>query len=260
MRRAFRILLRILLGLAVVLVLAVGGILLALRVPSVQTRVAHEVADVLTRKLGQAVTIGSVDVRPFSHVLLEGVRVLDRRGGELFGVGRVDADIKLFSVFDPRHLHVGTLTLMEPHFALRDVAGQPDSTTLDQFLSALKRLSGPPDTTKASQPFDFQLHDVAIRNGRFVLERPDEPRAPTYGRSVDYAHMRVDSIYADISALNWKTDTLRARVARPARPGSALEHAFARADGGYSVQCALLGIWRTDPAGGAERAAQIPAL
>ncbi|GAB3636985.1 hypothetical protein GCM10027422_25750 [Hymenobacter arcticus] len=200
------------LGLAVVLVLAVGGILLALRVPSVQTRVARQVAQVLSQKLGQSVTIGSVDVRPFSHVLLEGVRVLDRRGGELIAVGRADADIQLFSVFDPRHLHVGTLTLTEPHFALRDVAGQPDSTTLDQLLRAIKRLSGPPDTT-TSKPFDFQLHDVAIRNGQFTLERPDRPREKYYGKAVDYAHMQVDSIYADISALNWKTDTLRARVA-----------------------------------------------
>lgn len=165
MRRFLRILLRILLGLAIVLVLVVGGVLLALRVPSVQTRVAQQVASVLSGKLGQSVTIGSVDIRPFSHVLLEGVRVLDRRGSELFDVGKVDADIKLFSVFDPRHLHVGTLTLTEPRFVLRDVAGQPDSTTLDQFLSAIKRLSGPPDTTTTSKPFDFQLHDIAIRNG-----------------------------------------------------------------------------------------------
>jgi len=201
-----------LLGLAVVLVLAVGGLLLALRVPSVQTRVAQKVASVLSGKLGQSVTIGSVDIRPFSHVLLEGVRVLDRRGGELFGVGRADADIQLFSVFDPSHLHVGTLTLTEPRFVLRDVAGQPDSTTLDQFLSAIKRLSGPPDTT-TSKPFDFQLHDVAIRNGHFAIERPDRPREKYYGRSIDYNHLVADSIYADISNLNWKTDTLRARVA-----------------------------------------------
>ncbi len=213
MRRAFRILLRILLGLVIILVLVVGGILLALRVPSVQTRVAHEVADVLTRKLGQSVTIGSVDVRPFSHVLLEGVRVLDRRGGELFGVGRADADIKLFSVFDPRHLHVGTLTLTEPRFVLRTVAGQPDSTTLDQFLAALKRLSGPPDTTKTtSQLFDFQLQDVAIRNGRFVRDLVDEPRKPHYGRSVDYGHMLVDSIYANFSNLTTHGDTTGVQV------------------------------------------------
>lgn len=213
MRRFFRILLRILLGLAIVLVLVVGGVLLALRVPSVQTRVAQQIASVLSGKLGQSVTIGSVDIRPFSHVLLEGVQVLDRRGSELFGVGKVDADIRLFSVFDPRHLHVGTLTLTEPRFVLRDVAGQPDSTTLDQFLAAIKRLSGPPDTTTTSKPFDFQLHDIAIRNGHFALERPDRPREPYYGSSIDYNHLVADSIYADISNLNWKTDTLRARVA-----------------------------------------------
>jgi len=213
-RRAFRLLLSILLwGLGVAVVLVVGA-LLALRVPSVQTRVAREVAAMLTQKLGQPVTIGSVDIRPFSHVLLEGVNVLDRRGLELFGVGRVDADIQLFSVFDPSHLHVGTLTLEKPRFALRDVPGRPDSTTLDQFLGALKRLTGPPDTTKTdSKPFDFQLHDIAIRNGQFVLERPDEPRIPEYGKSIDYAHLQADSIYADISNLNWKTDTLQARVA-----------------------------------------------
>ncbi|RYY10929.1 MAG: hypothetical protein EOO36_19800, partial [Cytophagaceae bacterium] len=214
MRRAFRILLKTLLGLVVVLLLATGGALLALRVPSVQTRLAQKAAAVLTAKLGQVVEVAGIDVRPFSHVLLDGVRVRDRRGGELFSIGRADADIQLFSVFNPRHLHVGTLTLTEPRFALRDVAGQPDSTTLDQFLSAIRRLSGPPDTTKkASQPFDFQLHDIAIRNGHFELERPDRPRDPAYGRSIDYAHMQVDSIYADISALNFRSDTLQARVA-----------------------------------------------
>jgi hypothetical protein len=213
-RRAFRILFKTLLGLLVLVLLLVGGALLALRVPSVQTSLVQKAAAVLTEKLGQRVEIAGLDIRPFSHVLLEGVRVRDRRGGELFSIGRADADIQLFSVFDPSHLHVGTLTLDEPRFALRDVAGQPDSTTLDQFLSAIRRLAGPPDSTKKdSKPFDFQLHDIAIRNGHFELERPDRARDPAYGRSIDYAHMQVDSVYADISALNFTTDTLRARVA-----------------------------------------------
>jgi hypothetical protein len=213
-RRAFRILFKTLLGLLVLVLLLVGGALLALRVPSVQTSLVQKAAAVLTEKLGQKVEIAGLDIRPFSHVLLSGVRVHDRRGGELFSIGRADADIQLFSVFDPSHLHVGTLTLDEPRFALRDVAGQPDSTTLDQFLSAIRRLAGPPDSTKKdSKPFDFQLHDIAIRNGHFELERPDRARDPAYGRSIDYAHMQVDSIYADISALNFRTDTLRARVA-----------------------------------------------
>ena len=200
-RRAVVVLLKVLLGLALVLVLVVVGALVALRMPSVQTRVAHRITEVLTRRLGQEVTIERVDVRPFSSVLLEGVRVRDRRGGELFSVGQAVADITLFSVFSPRHLHVGQLTLNEPHFELRNLAGEPDSTTLDQFIGAIKRLVGPSTDTTKSAPFDFKVERVALRNGQFLIERADQPRAKTYGRSVDYRHMRVDSIYADISNL-----------------------------------------------------------
>ena len=211
MRRFFAILLKVLLGLGLLLVLAVVGVLLALRVPSVQTRLAHEAATFLTTKLGQTVTIGSVDVRPFSSVLLQGVRVQDRRGGELLSVGRADADISLFSVFDPRHLHVSMLTLNEPRFELRNLAGQPDSTTLDQFISAIKRMVGPSTDTTKSAPFDFKVDKVALRNGHFGIERGDAPRAKTYGQSIDYDHLSADSIYADISKIRLG-DTLSLRI------------------------------------------------
>ena len=214
MRRALRLLLKTALGLALALLLLTGGALLALRVPSVQTRVAHTVAETLSRRLGQTVEIGSVDVRPFTSVLLEGVRVLDRRGGELLGVGRAEADISLFSVFDPRHLHVSTLTLTRPRFELRTVAGQRDSTTLDQLRAAVNRLTGPPDTARSTAPpFDFQLATVRLRDGSFVRELTDEPRKAHFGRSVDYGHMRIDSIFADISGLDTRTDTTRLRLA-----------------------------------------------
>ena len=204
-------LLKVLLGLALVLVLAVVSALVALRVPSVQTRVAHRITEVLTRRLGQEVTIGRVDVRPFSSVLLEGVRVRDRRGGELFSIGRADADITIFSVFDPRHLHVGQLTLNEPHFELKNLAGQPDSTTLDQFIGAVKRLMGPSTDTTKSAPFDFKVERLALRNGQFIIERADAPREKTYGRTIDYRHLRADSIYADISNIHLG-DTLGLRL------------------------------------------------
>ncbi|MBF9142224.1 translocation/assembly module TamB domain-containing protein [Hymenobacter properus] len=213
MRRFFAILLKILLGLGLLVVLAVVGALIALRVPSVQTRIGHEVADVLTQKLGQQVTIGGVDIRPFSRVLLDSVSVKDRRGGELFSIGRADANISLFSVFDPRHLHISTLTLNEPRFELKNLPGQPDSTTLDQFISSVKRLIGPSKDTAASQPFDFKVGSIALRNGHFAIEKGDVPRAKTYGRSIDYDHLLVDSIYADLSNIRLG-DTLRVRISQ----------------------------------------------
>ncbi|WP_055562391.1 translocation/assembly module TamB domain-containing protein [Hymenobacter sp. AT01-02] len=212
MPRFLSVILKVLFALLVVVVLAVAGILLALRVPSVQTSVAQRAASILTEKLGQKVIVNRVDIRPFSRVLLEGVRVLDRRGNELFNIGRADADIRLFSVFDPSHLHVGKLTLEEPRFDLVTYKDQPDSTSLDQFIRAVKRLIGPSDTTKVSKPFDFKIEAIALRNGRFVLERQNVPRIPEYGRTMDYAHMYLDSIYADADQLWIKGDTIHANI------------------------------------------------
>jgi len=209
-RRFFSILLKVLLGFGLLVAVVAVGALVALRVPAVQTRLAHEAADVLTKRLGQRVTIGRVDVRPFSRVLLEGVRVQDRRGGELFSIGQADADISLFSVFDARHLHIGKLVLNEPRFELQNLPGQPDSTTFNQFTAAVKRLMGPSDTTKKA-PFDFQIAEVGLRNGHFAIEKQDRPRANTYGRSIDYDHLVADSIYADISKIRLG-DTLGLRI------------------------------------------------
>ena len=212
MPRFLSVTLKVLVGLLLLVLLLIGGVLVALRIPRVQTRLAQRAAGLLTDKLGQPVRVGRVDIRPFSRVLLAGVQVLDRRGNELLHVGRADADISLFSIFDPTHLHVSQLTLDEPRFALITYANEPDSTNLSQFLAAVRRLVGPADTTKVSKPFDFKVSQVTLRNGRFVLDRRDVARAPTYGQAVDYAHMRVDSIYGDFSRIKLVGDTMAAQV------------------------------------------------
>ncbi|MCC2547097.1 translocation/assembly module TamB domain-containing protein [Hymenobacter sp. BT175] len=212
MPRPLRLTLTILLSVLLLLVVLAGGVLVALRVPSVQTRIAHTVAGKLSDKLGFPVTIGRVDLRPFSRLLLVDVRVLDRQGGELFNIGRADADIAMFSVLDPTRLHVDQLILEEPRFALVTYAGSPETTNLDQFLLAVKRLVGPTDTTKASTPFELKLSSLGIRNGRFVLDRQDLPREPSYGRTIDYGHMRVDSIYGDFHHIKLIGDTIATHI------------------------------------------------
>ena len=210
MRRVVSILLKVLLGLVLAVVLLVVGALVAIRLPKVQTYVAQQATELLTKRLGQEVSIGQVDVRPFSRVLLDDVRVRDRRGGELLSVGRADASISVFSIFSPDELRLSRLTLEEPRFILRNRAGQPDSTTFDQFLAAVKRLVGPPKDTTSSG-FDFGIDAVALRNGHFAIEKEGDPREPYYGQSIDYDHLVVDSIYADISQIRLG-DTLALRI------------------------------------------------
>lgn len=211
--QVIKVILKVLLGLVLLLALLLGAAVLALRVPAVQTEAAQQAAAMLSDKLGHPVSIARVDVRPFTKVVLERVRVLDRRGGNLFYIGELEADISTFSVFSPNRLYLSKVTLTEPRFELITYPNSPgEETNLDEFLTAFQRLLGAPDTTKTTTPFDFKVEQVSLRNARFVLDRKDVPRVPEYGKSMDYAHMYIDSVYADLSQIWFRGDTIHAQV------------------------------------------------
>ncbi|WP_165903962.1 hypothetical protein, partial [Hymenobacter gummosus] len=97
------------------------------------------------------------------------------------------------SVVSPNKLYLSKVTLTEPRFELVAYPGaQNEGTNLDEFLTAFQRLLGAPDTTKTTTPFDFKVEAVSLQNARFVLDRKDKPRAPEYGKSMDYDHMYID--------------------------------------------------------------------
>jgi hypothetical protein len=211
--QVIKAILKVLLGLVLLLALLLGAAVLALRVPEVQTEVAQRAAAILSDKLQQPVSIARVDIRPFTKVVLERVQVLDKRGGPLFYIGELEADISTFSVFTPNQLYLSKVTLTEPRFELVTYPNSPGgATNLDEFLTAFKRLLGAPDTTKTAKPFDFKVESVGLRNARFVLERKDVPRVKEYGKSLDYAHMYIDSVYADLSQIWFRGDTIHAQV------------------------------------------------
>ncbi|RTQ50026.1 hypothetical protein EJV47_10310 [Hymenobacter gummosus] len=211
--QVIKAILKVLLGLVLLLALLLGAAILALRIPAVQTEVAQRAAEILSDKLEQPVSIGRVDVRPFTKVVLERVQVLDRRGGPLFYIGELEADVSTFSVFSPNKLYLSKVTLTEPRFELVTYPGaQNEETNLDEFLTAFQRLLGAPDTTKTTKPFDFKVEAVSLQNARFVLDRKDKPRAPEYGKSMDYDHMYIDSVYADLSQIWFRGDTIHAQI------------------------------------------------
>ncbi|OON69727.1 translocation/assembly module TamB domain-containing protein [Hymenobacter sp. CRA2] len=211
--QVIKAILKVLLGLVLLLALLVGAAVLALRIPAVQTEVAQRATEILSDKLDQPVSIGRVDIRPFTKVVLERVQVLDKRGGNLFYIGEVEADISTFSIFTPNKLYLSKVILTEPRFELVTYPNSPhEQTNLDEFLTAFQRLLGAPDTTKVSKPFDFKVEAVGLRNARFVLDRKNVPRVPEYGKSMDYAHMYIDSVYADLSQIWFRGDTIHAQV------------------------------------------------
>nr|WP_128396944.1 translocation/assembly module TamB domain-containing protein [Botryobacter ruber] len=204
------------------LILLFGIAYVAIQQPGVQTKVAQKAADYLSRTIDHEVTVGSVDIEFFSNVILEQVRVLDYKDKEMFYVGRIEADISAFSIFHPNTLSIGTLVLQEPRANLVQYAGS-DTLNLSTFIRSLSELIVK-DTTKPSQPFDFSIDALVIKDGRFTYDNFNRP--PTdFG--MDYFHLTIDNLSGKFSEITIE-DTLQARVtdlrAREARSDTRLHN------------------------------------
>ncbi|WP_071530846.1 AsmA family protein [Pontibacter sp. BAB1700] len=198
--------LKIVLALILLLLVVFAVVFVAIRYPGVQTKVAQKAAEYISRTIDHEVTIGRVDIEFFSNVILEQVKVLDYRGEELFYVGRAEADISLFSIFQPNTLGIATLELQEPRANLVQYEGT-DSLNLSTFITSLGNLITK-DTTKASQPFEFSIDELIIKNGAFTYDDFNRPRTD-YG--IDYFHLGIDSISARFTEFE-PGDTLKVRV------------------------------------------------
>jgi hypothetical protein len=199
--------LKIVLGLVVFVLLLVVGLVLALRIPSVQTRAIQKAAEIVSETIEHKVTIGQVNIKPFSHVVLDKVRVLDIRGHELFYIGKLDADISVFSVFHPNKLSIGTLTLTEPRTHLIEYKGT-DSLNLSTFIHSLSKLIKK-DTTKVSKPFEFAIDRIVLQNGYFTFDNQNRPHTD-YG--IDYKHMKLANINGSLSEIAFIGDTIKATI------------------------------------------------
>nr|WP_299700997.1 translocation/assembly module TamB domain-containing protein [uncultured Pontibacter sp.] len=193
-------------ALILLLLVVFAVVFVAIRYPGVQTKVAQKAAEYISRTIDHEVTIERVDIEFFSNVILDKVKVLDYRGEEMFYVGRAEADISLFSIFQPNTLGIATLELQEPRANLVMYEGT-DSLNLTTFINALGDLITK-DTTKASQPFEFSIDELVIKDGAFTYDDFNKPRTD-YG--IDYFHLGINKISARFTEFE-PGDTLKVRV------------------------------------------------
>jgi hypothetical protein len=195
------------LGLILFLLLLFAVVFVAIRFPGVQTKVAQEVAAYLSEAVDHEVTIGRVDITFFSNVVLEKVKVLDLRDNELLYIGRAEADIDAFSLFNLNNLTITTLELQEPRANLAVYEGS-DTLNLNTFINALGNLFVKNTTKPKREPFNFELKELVVQNGYFTYDDFNKPHTD-YG--IDYAHLTLDSISGKIDELQLE-DTLKIRV------------------------------------------------
>ncbi len=199
-------LLKIVLGLILFLLLLFGVAYVAIQTPGVQTKVVQKAASWLSKTLKHEVSIERVDIEFFSNVVLDKVMVRDYRENEMFYVGRLEADISLFSIFNPNELSIATLELQEPRANLIKYPGT-DSLNLSTFIKALNELMVK-DTTRQGKPFKFEIDELVLKNGNFTYDDYTKPRAP---HGIDYRHLALANISGRFDEIDLG-DTLKVRV------------------------------------------------
>jgi hypothetical protein len=191
----------------VLIVILFSFLLIALRIPAVQTWVVQEASAFLSEKTGHRVTVQGVDIRFFSRILLDQVQVLDYKEEELFYVGRIEADISAFSIFRPNHLQLASLTLEEPRARLIQYQGT-DTLNVTTFVRAVKRLINKKEDADPSS-FHFGLDGLNIRNGSFVYFNQNAPPA---AEGIDYSHLVIDNLQGNFSEIDFLGDTIQVTV------------------------------------------------
>jgi hypothetical protein len=195
------------LGLLLLILLILASLTIAIRLPKVQTYAVHKAATWISETIGHKVTIESVDIKLFSRVVLDKVKVLDIRNQEMFYIGQTEADISLFSVFHPDKLHISTLKLTEPHCSLIEYKGT-DSLNLSTFIHALgKLIKKDPNAPKST--FEFKINRIVLEKGYFSFDNYNDAFIPG---SLDYKHMKLGNIAGDLSEIELLGDTIKVRI------------------------------------------------
>lgn len=222
-------LLKIILGTLFLGLVLVGVLFIALRIPSVQTRVAQKAAEVISETIDHNVSVAGVDIKFFKSVVLDSVRVLDRQQKTLFYIGQAEVDIAFFQLFQsdrlriplypgrelsllmirfqPNRLDIASLILRNPEANLIQYKGS-DSLNMSTFIQSLSRLITT-DTAQAKNPFQFKINEVVIQGGHFTYHDYNEPFA-AYG--IDYDHLDLERINGRFSDLNITGDTLQGLI------------------------------------------------
>ncbi len=231
MRKVATIFFRSLFGLILLVVMLLAALILALRLPSVQTRLVQTVADSVSHRLGYPVHIGGVRYRWFDELALDGVSLRDPQQRPMINVDRLDVNFKLgnflapfptdsFTVFGytvryknytklafSNSIPLDRVRLVRPSVALV-VNPRTGDLNIDEFIAKIDSLTAPktPNPHPGPDP-PFTIDQAIVENGTF---RYDDPRTAALNRrgTFDYNHFRINELNADLANFLLVADTV----------------------------------------------------
>ena len=137
-----------------------------LNIPAVQTFIGSEIAGVIAAKLHTSVSISRVDVGFLNRIIIDGVRIDDLRGKQMFQATRLAAKISLTDLANGRIAVSSAQVFGMDTYLYKDSVGQP--LNIQFVLDALASK----DTT-SHKPLDIEIGSLVVRHGKLRYDQLD---------------------------------------------------------------------------------------
>lgn len=183
----------------------IASVTAALRDVTVQCMIARTAATELSKRLHADVRIKTFYITNDGTICVENVHIDDLYGFPMVKIGQLNAKISLSLNSD---------VLRFKNIYIKDILGNIVKYEGDQKLNATELFaqlkSGNASDDDADANFHLKVDNMQLDNGHFVFwnQNKDNPERKT----MDYAHIDIDSIYGVFSKLEMFSDTVMGRV------------------------------------------------
>lgn len=180
-------------------------IYLLLWLSPVRERLRSEAERQLSVLMDASVSIGELDVEPFTRLVLSEAGVTVADADTVLTFDRLTAGFSLRDLLMRQRIVITDIVLIEPEISLRrDSAGAP--LNVEPIIAALKG-----DGKKPPVDFDLAVNTVVIRGGKVSYDVTD---CPLKSDGTDFNHLRFRGLNADINAPRICRDSVSVRLRR----------------------------------------------
>jgi len=173
-----------------------------IRTSPVQTFLAQQATNYLSKELNTKVKIDKVDIVFFDQVALDGFIIFDQKKDTLLASKTIFATLDDYSLSD-LNFTVGEVRLEEAYGHLkRDTSGVSNLQFIVDYFKSDKPPSG--------KTLKLALHTVDIENSRF---RYDDNRKEPKDFGIDFAHLDVSKINGNFTDISIDGSDIKATVA-----------------------------------------------
>jgi hypothetical protein len=178
---------------------------LALRSSSVQTYLARQATEYLSRELDTKIEVGGVNISWFLNIVLEDISILDKHDQQLLFAKRLVVDVKRISPAD-QLLWVNKLVFDQAHVGAAIYEDEENFNfdfITDYFSNDTPRNPDRPN-------WDVTLHSLEFRNSGLTFK--DHNKKTNENGGFDYSDFAFNDLQLTLNDIFYENDTLQASL------------------------------------------------